>query len=501
MDYSYFINSADKYSAKKLPTPKSSCIKFKDVTDLYDLREDIKDYKPTTSDNFEEIYENCFDSIYSYDIEVDTFEDAILANRHSFLGANSWIKKHWHELLGMIEGFDTGNIEINDDWFITDDGLAKVLLKSGFAEQKSDLEYDDWSNSLQGNKLSELKEIAKPLGIKLSQRKDALIHELVTYEESNTGTLPSPTLIRLLPQLETVLLELEERYISDLSNSLDDFEYPRLFEATIWNDISTEHDGLIKTLADEKLNEFKDLFEKAEQDLLAADQIIKDLENDLSYSINSNDIQDTDDYLDEEVTKTLDNSVVLIFDYEDSKGEVSNREFRLDKLNEKDGITYLKGICYVRNASRTFRLDRIQGKVILKETGELVDKNHIRDFADFKPRNTKKKTRNSTPKTSNNLHSSSSKQEDSINTNATGWIVAGWIFGVLAIITAISGLVDGNILLMIMWGIPGISVLPVTNKLIAEKMKTNGLISNFSIAKGFILLPIFIIIGSMFIEK
>jgi len=516
VDYSYFINSSDKFSAKKLPSPKSSCVKFKDVSDLDDLREDIRDYKPTTSDEYQELYENCFDSIYSYDVEVDTFEDAILANRQKFLGANTWIKKYWHDLLEIAEGFDTGDIEIDDDWQVTDDALAKVLLKAGVAEQKVDLEYDDWSNSLQGNKLAELKEIAKPLGIKLSQRKDALIHDLVTYEENTPGTLPLPTVIRALPQLEKTLLELQKSYINEFSTALDNFEYPRAFKAAVWSEISAEHVGLIQTLADEKLSEFDDLKEAeniTEQESLEAELLIKDMGITFEVSMSPNTTyqehsKSVDKIIDQRigdgVIRKLNKSTVIIFDYKDSKGKVSNREFRLDKINETDDCTYLQGFCYMRNAARHFRLDRVQGQIIIKETGELINKNNIFELTGLKTPKTKaepSKLDNQITKKIQPLNTPTTEQNNPIKGNSIVWKIAGWIFGLLFLLSSLGGILKGEWLTAIIVAMAGASIIPPINNALAKKLNEKGVIQSFTIAKSFGGWLALSIIASFFIEK
>ncbi len=499
MDYSYFINSADKFSAKKLPSPKSSGVKFKDVTYLDDLREDIRDYKPTTTDEFQELYENCFNSIYDYEVEIEPFEDVVLANRQKFLGTNNWIKKYWHDLFEIVEGVDSGDIEINYDWLVVDELLAKAMIKSGVAEQKLELEYeyDDWSNSLQGYKLPELKEIAKPLGIKLSQRKDALIHDLVTSEESTPGTLPLPTVIRALPKLETTLLELQKNYINEFSNTLDGFEYPRAFEAAVWSAISAEHGGLIQTLADEKLVGFDDLNvaipEMTEQELLAAEKLVKDMGIEFTVSINSSEDEQSkderiEDYFDGGVTKKIGKSTVLIFDYEDSKGNISNREFRLDKINETGDSTYLQGFCYMRNAARTFRLDRVRGQIVIKETGELIDKNNIFDLTGIKTPKTKAESSKLETQIAKRIQPSNpptTELNSPIKGNGIGWKIAGWIFGLLFLLSSIGGILQGEWLTAAFVALAGAIIIPPINNALAKKLNEKGLIQRFTIAKGF----------------
>jgi len=61
----------------------------------------------------------------------------------------------------------------------------------------------------------------------------------------------------------------------------------------------------------------------------------------------------------------------VVIRYEDSLGFESEREVTVKHLDD----LYLKGFCHVRNAIRTFRVDRIGDDVIRPETGEVLSLN------------------------------------------------------------------------------------------------------------------------------
>lgn len=61
----------------------------------------------------------------------------------------------------------------------------------------------------------------------------------------------------------------------------------------------------------------------------------------------------------------------LEFTYRNSKGERRDRRVSLKKVYTDGGVSYLVGYCHLRRALRTFRADRVKGKVVDLETGEV----------------------------------------------------------------------------------------------------------------------------------
>lgn len=60
---------------------------------------------------------------------------------------------------------------------------------------------------------------------------------------------------------------------------------------------------------------------------------------------------------------------VVHFTYRDSSGELTQRRVVVRELEER----YLTGVCLLRGAVRTFRLDRVVGELVSEETGEVAD--------------------------------------------------------------------------------------------------------------------------------
>lgn len=61
----------------------------------------------------------------------------------------------------------------------------------------------------------------------------------------------------------------------------------------------------------------------------------------------------------------------LEFTYRNSKGEQRDRRVSMKKVYTDGGVNYLVGFCHIRGALRTFRADRVKGKVVDMETGEI----------------------------------------------------------------------------------------------------------------------------------
>lgn len=60
---------------------------------------------------------------------------------------------------------------------------------------------------------------------------------------------------------------------------------------------------------------------------------------------------------------------VVHFTYRDSSGELTQRRVVVRELEER----YLTGVCLLRGAVRTFRLDRVVGELVSVETGEVAE--------------------------------------------------------------------------------------------------------------------------------
>lgn len=59
----------------------------------------------------------------------------------------------------------------------------------------------------------------------------------------------------------------------------------------------------------------------------------------------------------------------VAFSYVNSKGESSFRDVDVKSFDGE----YLEGYCHISRKFKTFRLDRVEGEIIIRETGEAID--------------------------------------------------------------------------------------------------------------------------------
>lgn len=359
VDYKYFENKNGGYTAKKLPSPKIARIKIKDESDLDDLREELREEKPNNINQFINIYNEVFAEPYDYEVEVEEFSSFILANRKKLLGDDLWIKKHWHQLDILLGDFEVGLLEVEEEPIVIEPTMYKDLLKAGVIEPIKDLEYDNWYESLNNLNLPAIKELCKKVNIKVSKKKKGdLIHELITYEEENSGTLDKPLLAKALPLLESKIEKLYQLYIDEINHALSEFDYPSIFKASVWEYAADNEDGVLQDLLHDQLSKFE-----------TKEKIVKKIEpQPQEKRITSNTFATSNKQANEEFKPTK--PLKIAFNYQDYNGGKTFREFRLDKVENDNSEAHFHGFCYLRNAPREFKASRIQGKLIITDTGE-----------------------------------------------------------------------------------------------------------------------------------
>lgn len=517
MEHTYFQNDSGKFIAKKLPTTKLACVKIKDDSDLSGLKYALQDEKPKNKEQFLRLYDEEFNSHYDYDPEVDTFKDMVMANKNKILGEELWIKTYWNELDIFVN--DTEELELQEEPQVVSEDFAKKLLKAKVAEQIKELEYNDWQGYLSKMKLPDIKELAKQAGLKVSKNKGQLIHELIIFEEQNTGTLKKPTLIKALPSMVEKIQKIQQAYINEIEKGLSEFEYPEKYKAAVWVFVTDFNEGDIKELAEEKLNEYSQIIENDDQELSAND------ESDLAIKISiSGGTVHTDDPPEgswiEEVTKhTLKPSIKINFQYINSKKEASNRELRLDAIIFDNGLTYFYGFCYKANAIRTFRADRIENDVAIIETGELISvqqlvnkqieglNQHNNPATPSLTQSTIKKAAPKAVKKESLLNSTKQKPTNNqiAKKPSTISIVIGWFLGLSAIGGVLSNFENKEFLAgVVSFFAIGFLIPPLLNKINSTNKKTaeekgkshSDLTQKSANIFGFILIIISAVIGS-----
>lgn len=369
MDAFHFLNDKGKYTAKRLPAPSESSVKFKDITDLSGLRYALQDEKPETDAQFEEVYLSEFNHMYDHEVEVEDFETVVTKNRKKFLEKNTWVKVHFDELL---DTFDLDELPDEYDWIEISPEFQKRLTASNLITVKNDLTDNDWKEHLHSKKVPELKELAKPIGIKVSQNKSGLIADLLAYHKDRGLDLETPVIIKFKPQMLELLQDLQAKYIYDIKNSLDNFEYPKSYKAAVWQCVVDENDmwPTVHELATEELNDYHS-FTTIQTNTIATPSIpTPDIEPSFKVQV----VEDQE--------YKLPKSQRIAFDYRDSGGELSNREIRLDRVVVNEHAI-LVGFCMLRTSTRHFRLDRVQGDVVFTETGEVIPHRDLLKYLDI----------------------------------------------------------------------------------------------------------------------
>jgi hypothetical protein len=394
VDYSYFINDAGKYSAKRLPSPKLTPIKIKDITDLSTFRYELIDSKPSSESEFWEVYNEVFDSIDEYEVEIAEFEEVIEKNKANYFNSLKPLKKHIDELLAIYEPD-----ELSDEyeWTHVKTELAKSLNKAKIAAIKPKLDDDDWYTAFDNYTKVELQAIAKPLGIKVSQTKPALIKDLIEVPSGKENIIELPSFIKFDESITPFFENLQKEYIQLISEALKEYNYPRAYQAAVWTEVADINFSwpLIVEQSKEKLEQFEDIdgasinsFTRT-GDVISGSSLTDDYNAQNIYGSATDVVNEGDEVL-------FSPSVTLLFDYTDSKGVMSSREFRLDKI-VINKYTYLHGFCFGKRAARHFRLDRIIGDITFKDTGEIVSPNDLISTKQSKNRNVKTVIKSSAP--------------------------------------------------------------------------------------------------------
>ncbi len=369
MDFAYFLDDARNFRARRLPSPKQSAIRFKDVSDLYELREEIRDSSNPNERQFQQLYNHVFDSYYAFDVEVEEFDDAVQANRQKLLGKYSWLKKHWDILYSLFDDDDSfAQSSLSEEWHSLDEQQATAFIKAEFVEQKDPLtlEYTDWSNHLHDLLLADLKDLAKPRKIKLSQKKADLVRCLVNYEEENPGSLVKPTFFRPTLLLSQTIQAIQTSYVDAIETALTSFDYPKPFKIAIWLEVEDLHSGSISQMATAHLKSLGYLSEVLEEPPIVTQTLAKN--NNYQVNISYSKVEKSDT----KPVNSLPNSCIAQFSYISNSGEMTTRRVRVDKIEQGQNDSYIKGFCYLRNALRTFNMSRIVDELIIVGTGEVI---------------------------------------------------------------------------------------------------------------------------------
>ena len=372
MDWDFFKAENGKFRAKRLPSPQKSTVKFKDVTDLACFREDLRE-----ADTFTEAikeYKNHFDSFYSYEVELETFDEVFDKNRNKFLGKLGFLKNEsspFHELL------DFENDEA--DWILVDNKTGSALLKAGIVDRKEELNQENWVNFLSRKyRVPDLADLTKGV-LKLTGKKAEKVEQLYQAIMNGAFQHPEPIGIRPNAAFGIWLASLQEKYVNELESALGQFPYPLPFTAAVWDlaisdnadwdvigkTIRIRHEDALKHIENEragskpsKLLKFLGL-----QPQIKIEEISIPVRNNFEPPPNS----------------TIPMRVIN-FNYVNTANNPSQRKVELKHLWLSNNCIYLNGFCHTSDEDRTFRMDRIQGSIQNHDNGTGIQANEIQSI-------------------------------------------------------------------------------------------------------------------------
>ncbi|ASM53758.1 hypothetical protein PNIG_a1620 [Pseudoalteromonas nigrifaciens] len=500
MDYTYFQNEKGNFTAKKLPTAKGKFISIKDESDQADFQDEIKEHKPRTIDEFITGYGYYYDDSTIYDVDLETFEEAIQKNKGNWLGDKKWLSTYWAELLDYVIDLEDGGVTFKNDWSLVSDIDAEELISTGLFQFSKSFTAAQWKVMLKKNKVNALRQLAEELEINADQKKEPLVNELTKValkqsEKINTEIVHLQVSIKPMAELKESLKWAVDTYINDIQQALKSFDYPKMYIKAVWEHINPYNN---KTHLGKLVS-----------------QEIKNIEN--SNSLGAP-INNQESWIDAKTKHTLKPAIKIAFEYTNQENEATRRELRLDAIMFENGLTYFYGFCYLANATRTFRADRIEKDIAIVETGELISveqliKQQLEGLNNHSNENPLAKSviqkANAQNKEKSSLFNNNQKQSPTNNQApqkpSKSSVIVGWLLGLAAIGGAGSNFENKEFFAGMMCFFAIFLVIPpILNKLNAKNKKMaeeKGAISSNLTQKsanifGLILILIAAFIGS-----
>ena len=301
----------------------------------------------------------------SYNENFLQFSYAVKTNKGDWLGDKKWISVYWEELKALIESLGSGNIEVSNDWQLTCDIEADELINTGMFNGIRELSAEQWRVVFNKNRATELKALAKELGLNSKLKKELLVNELMDIalnepEKINHKTIKMQFLVQAKPEVKEALQWLVEQYIKNIKLALNAVEYSKFSKREVWEYLEIGiKDTYLRKLIRAELSKLD--YKKGTQ------QQAKNV-NVFDFTTKSKDI-------------SMPATFKVRFSYEDGKGNKSLRLVDVRKLNDEDSLMFT-GYCHKAEDDRTFRVDRISSDIIFITTNgeETLNKNEFTKF-------------------------------------------------------------------------------------------------------------------------
>lgn len=245
MDWSYFYNEKGKFRAKRLPSPKGATVRFKDDTDLDQLRDYLSDC--ISNEESIEAYKHCFDNPIDYEVEMDSFEEVVARNPLGKRRASAGYHESELSVFAELNGWESSGTE----WMLLDPVLGAGLEKAGLVERKTSLDARDWARHLEQQTVAELKALAAKLNVEVRGKKLDIVTTLAEALASGSARIKPPFFAQPTESLTPWFEDLQQSYLDDIEKSLASWGYPATFKAAVWStaiDYNEEWPSIVQTI-------------------------------------------------------------------------------------------------------------------------------------------------------------------------------------------------------------------------------------------------------------
>lgn len=396
MDWSLYEDpQTGRFKPKKLSITKSP-IKIKEVTDLYNMRQDLKGLP---MDEAKLVFKQFFNDEYAHELEVEELEVAFNRATKATLGKAFCFKGHFsaiEELLDMHPGIESIPLPLSE-------AQTHQAVRFNLIKRWTPTDQEEWESLLLGGyKATELKAMMIENGLEPKGRKADLARDLAAFAMCNPEKMPPS--YEFLPgdELKPALQEAITNMVRGLKHEIEN--HPYYYQFIAWQGLLLEWPSHEWPWLPELIKSHGGAPAAAAVSALPIGQKVSSSEpfepDDWKGSATSTarlEIAVPEQKVEPpSVTSTpqpakpspspapsksestwaandFDEPIEVLFKYQGERDSApKERHVQIERVSTKGGRVFLKGMCLKSQGMKMFMVDRIKGDIVSPITGELV---------------------------------------------------------------------------------------------------------------------------------
>lgn len=396
MDWSLYEDpQTGRFKPKKLSITKSP-IKIKEVTDLYNMRQDLKGLP---MDEAKLVFKQFFNDEYAHELEVEELEVAFNRATKATLGDLYCFRGHYSEVEDLLAlGDDDEPISLS-----LSEQQTHQALKLNLIQRWAPSDQEEWESLLLGGyKATELKAMMIENDLEPKGRKADLARDLAAFAMCNPEKMPPSHEFLPGDELEPALQEAITNMVCGLKDEIEN--HPYYYQYIAWQE-------LLMTWPSYDWPWLPELI-KSHGGAPAAAAVSARL---IGQKVSSSEPFEPDDWKGSatstarleiavpeqkveppSVTSTpqpakpspspapsksestwaandFDEPIEVLFKYQGERDAApKERHVQIERVSTKGGRVFLKGMCLKSQGMKMFMVDRIKGDIVSPITGELV---------------------------------------------------------------------------------------------------------------------------------